>query len=105
MRKPPPANAWSREKPHDRHRPDLLLVLIGLSIPVGAALGVLGLTLDPLFSMLPLSRAIGELSWSSNNEFLLVAIPLFIMLGEVLLRLRRAHVRAMSLWRRGCRAG
>ena len=60
----------------------LLLVLIGLSIPVGAALGVLGLTLDPLFSMLPLSRAIGELSWSSNNEFLLVAIPLFIMLGE-----------------------
>ena len=27
----------------------LLLVLIGLSIPVGAALGVLGLILDPLF--------------------------------------------------------
>ena len=31
----------------------LLLVLIGLSIPVGAALGVLGLILDPLYSMLP----------------------------------------------------
>lgn len=73
----------------------LLLVLIGLSIPVGAALGVLGLTLDPLFSMLPLSRAIGELSWSSNNEFLLVAIPLFIMLGEVLLR---ANIGASTLF-------
>jgi C4-dicarboxylate transporter DctM subunit len=36
--------------------------------------------------MLPLSRAMGELAWSTNNEFLLVAIPLFIMLGEVLLR-------------------
>ena len=86
MRKPPPANAWSREKPHDRHRPD---PSAGADRPVhsvGAALGVLGLTLDPLFSMLPLSRAIGELSWSSNNEFLLVAIPLFIMLGDAAAR-------------------
>ena len=78
----------------------LLLVLIGLSIPVGAALGVLGLTLDPLFSMLPLSRALGELSWSANNEFLLVAIPLFILLGEVLLRAGFAEkmYSSMSLW-------
>ena len=78
----------------------LLLVLIGISIPVGAALGVLGLLLDPLFSMLPLSRALGELSWSTSNEFLLVAIPLFIMLGEVLLRAGFAErmYGAMSLW-------
>jgi C4-dicarboxylate transporter, DctM subunit len=78
----------------------LLLVLIGLSIPVGAALGLLGLTLDPLFSSLPLTRAIGELSWSTNNEFLLVAIPLFILLGEVLLRAGFAErmYSAMSLW-------
>ncbi|MEP9366710.1 TRAP transporter large permease [Xanthobacter sp. VNH20] len=78
----------------------LLLVLIGLSIPVGAALGVLGLILDPLYSMLPLSRAMGELAWSTNNEFLLVAIPLFILLGEVLLRAGFAErmYGAMSLW-------
>src|SRR3546814_2530709 len=78
----------------------LLLVLIGISIPVGAALGVLGLILDPLYSMLPLTRAIGEISWSANNEFLLVAIPLFILLGEVLLRSGFAErmYSAMSLW-------
>jgi len=78
----------------------LLLVLIGLSLPVGAALGVLGLALDPLFSMLPLSRAMGELSWSTSNEFLLVAIPLFILLGEILLRAGFAErmYGAMSLW-------
>ena len=78
----------------------LLLVLIGLSIPVGAALGVLGLLLDPLFSMLPLTRAIGELAWSSNTEFLMVAIPLFILLGEVLLRAGIAErmYGAMILW-------
>ncbi|RYF57363.1 MAG: TRAP transporter large permease [Comamonadaceae bacterium] len=78
----------------------LLLVLIGLSIPVGAALGLLGLLIDPMFSMLPLTRAIGEISWSTNNEFLLVAIPLFILLGEVLLRAGFAErmYQAMSLW-------
>ena len=78
----------------------LLLVLIGLSIPVAAALGVLGLVLDPLFSMLPLSRAMGELAWSSSNEFLLVAIPMFIMLGEILLRAGFAErmYGAMALW-------
>src|SRR5918993_196052 len=78
----------------------LLLVLIGLSIPVGAALGVLGLVLDPLYSMLPLTRAVGELAWSTNNEFLLVAVPLFILLGEVLLRAGFAErmYSSMSLW-------
>ena len=78
----------------------LLLVLIGISIPVGAALGVLGLVLDPLYSMLPLSRAIGEVTWGTSNEFLLVAIPLFIMLGEILLRsgLAERMYGAMSLW-------
>jgi len=78
----------------------LLLVLIGISIPVGAALGLLGLILDPLYSMLPLSRAIGEISWATSNEFLLVAIPLFVMLGEILLRsgLAEKMYNAMSLW-------
>jgi tripartite ATP-independent transporter DctM subunit len=78
----------------------LLLVLIGLSIPVGAALGLLGVMLDSLYSMLPLKRAMGELAWSNGNEFLLVAIPLFIMLGEVLLRAGFAErmYASMSQW-------
>ena len=78
----------------------LLILLIGISIPVGAALGVLGLILDSAFSMLPLSKGIGELAWSSNTEFLLVAIPLFILLGELLLRAGFAEkmYSALSLW-------
>src|SRR5690625_2678835 len=78
----------------------LLLVLIGISIPVGAALGVLGLILEPLYSFLPLTKAIGEVSWGTSNEFLLVAIFLFIMLGEILLRSGIADrmYNAMSLW-------
>jgi TRAP-type mannitol/chloroaromatic compound transport system permease large subunit len=78
----------------------ILLVLIGLSIPVGAALGVLGIALDQIFSMLPLSRAMGELAWTTNTEFLLVAIPLFILLGELLLRAGFAErmYSSLSLW-------
>ncbi|WP_269497010.1 TRAP transporter large permease [Castellaniella sp. S9] len=78
----------------------LLLALLGLSIPVGAALGVLGLILDPLYSMLPLTQAMGEVSWGTSNEFLMVAIPLFILLGEILLRsgMAESMYTAMSLW-------
>lgn len=78
----------------------LLLFLIGLSIPVGAALGLLGIILDPIYSLLPLTRAIGEVAWGTSNEFLLVAVPLFIMLGEILLRsgLAEKMYNAISLW-------
>jgi len=64
----------------------LLIVLLALAIPVAAALGVLGLLLDQIYSAMPLSRAMGEVAWSSGKDFLLVAIPMFILLGEILLR-------------------
>jgi len=63
-----------------------LLVMLALAIPVAASIGVLGLVLDKAFGFLPLSRAAGEIAWGSSNEFLLVALPLFILLGELLLR-------------------
>jgi tripartite ATP-independent transporter DctM subunit len=63
-----------------------LLALMALAIPVAAAMGVLGLVLGQLFAFLPLNRAAGEIAWTSSNEFLLVALPLFILLGELLLR-------------------
>jgi tripartite ATP-independent transporter DctM subunit len=64
----------------------LLLVLLALAVPVAAALGVLGLALERIYSPLPLVRAIGEVAWSASNEFLLVSVPMFILLGELLLR-------------------
>ncbi|MDR2788287.1 MAG: TRAP transporter large permease [Candidatus Accumulibacter sp.] len=78
----------------------LLVALIGLGIPIAAALGVTGLVLDPLYSMLPLTRGMGDVAWGTSTEFLLVAIPLFILLGEILLRAGFAEsmYSAMSLW-------
>jgi tripartite ATP-independent transporter DctM subunit len=64
----------------------LLLVFMALAIPVAVSLGVLGITLEQIFSPLPLIRAMGEVSWSASNEFLLVSVPMFILLGEILLR-------------------
>jgi tripartite ATP-independent transporter DctM subunit len=63
-----------------------LLVLMALAVPVAASLGVLGIVLAQLFAFLPVSKAAGEIAWSSSNEFLLVALPMFILLGELLLR-------------------
>src|SRR5919198_733109 len=64
----------------------LLVVLLALAVPVAAGLGVLGLVLSGLYSPFPLTLAMGEVSWATSNNFLLVAIPFFVLLGEILLR-------------------
>jgi tripartite ATP-independent transporter DctM subunit len=63
-----------------------LAVLLALSIPVGAALFILGFGLDAFFSPLPLIRGLGQMVYSSSDSFLLIAIPLFVLLGEILVR-------------------
>ena len=64
----------------------ILLGLIALAVPVAAALGWLGLTMQYLESPMPLHRALGDMVWQTSKDFLLVAIPMFILLGEILLR-------------------
>jgi len=64
----------------------ILLVLLAGAVPVAAALGVLGLALGEIYARFPLSLAMGEMAWSTSNSFLLVAIPFFVLLGEILLR-------------------
>lgn len=66
-----------------------MLVLVGLmalSIPVAASMGLLGVALSHFYSFLPVSRVAGEIAWTSSNEFLLVSLPLFVLLGEIMLR-------------------
>jgi tripartite ATP-independent transporter DctM subunit len=64
----------------------VLLALLLLSIPVAATLAALGMSLGNIFSSFPLHRALGEISWTVGTDFLLLAIPLFVLLGEILLR-------------------
>ena len=64
----------------------LLIVLLALSVPVAAVMGVLGLALNKFYASMPLHRAMGEIVWNASSEYILIAIPLFVMLGEILLR-------------------
>ena len=64
----------------------LLVILLAVSVPVAAVMGVLGLALNNFYSQSPLYRAMGDIIWNSSSEYILIAIPMFVMLGEVLLR-------------------
>ncbi|MEM9224186.1 MAG: TRAP transporter large permease [Pseudomonadota bacterium] len=63
-----------------------LLALLTLSIPVGIVLFLLGFGVDQFFSKFPLIRGLGNMVWSSSNSATLIAIPFFVLLGEVLVR-------------------
>jgi len=62
-----------------------LFVLVFASVPIAAVLGILALGLDHFF-MGSLWKALGETTWTNSSDFVLVAIPMFILLGEIILR-------------------
>lgn len=64
----------------------LLLGSLALSISVAASLGVVAYVLIWFFTAVPLDKMIGEVAWQSMSSDTLVAIPFFILLGEILLR-------------------
>jgi tripartite ATP-independent transporter DctM subunit len=77
-----------------------MLLLLLLSIPVASTMGGLGFVLGFFFSDFPLYRAIGEVSWAASTDFVLFAIPLFILLGQVLVHSGAADkaYRGMDSW-------
>ena len=78
----------------------LLVALLAVSVPVAAVMGVLGLALNQFFSSIPLYLAMGDIVWNASSEYILIAIPMFVMLGEILLRAGIAHrvYAAISTW-------
>ncbi|QDA35857.1 TRAP transporter large permease (plasmid) [Paracoccus liaowanqingii] len=63
-----------------------LLGLMALSIPVGIVLFLLGVGVSEFYSAFPLLRGMGQMVWSSSASSTLIAIPLFVLLGEILVR-------------------
>lgn len=78
----------------------LLLVLLAISVPVAATIGVLSIFVAEVYSPMPLVRAIAENLWQTGREFILIAIPMFILLGEILLRsgIAQRMYDAMAKW-------
>lgn len=64
----------------------VLLVVLGSSIAVAAGMGLVAVILNQIYSPMPLTRILGELTWSTTSNFILTAIPFYIMFGEILLR-------------------
>lgn len=63
-----------------------LLGLLTLSIPVGIVLFLLGMGVDQFFTSFPLLRGLGSMVWSTSENAALIAIPFFVLLGEILVR-------------------
>lgn len=63
----------------------LMTVFFLIGLHVATALGLIGVTMMHFFSDRPLLDMLGQIAWNVNSNFVLVAVPLFVMMGEVLL--------------------
>ena len=63
-----------------------LLILVLAAVPVAAVLGILSFALDEIHMGGAIQAGIGEIVWDKSKEFILVAVPMFILLGEIMLR-------------------
>ena len=77
-----------------------LLGMLALTIPVGIVLFLLGFGVSNFFSPFPLMKALGRMVWSTSNSSSLIAIPFFILLGEILVRsgIARTTYSALDRW-------
>jgi len=78
----------------------LFCLFFGAGIYVAAALGVLGLIVGFAFSDRPFWNFLGQTVWTPSSSFVLVAVPLFLLMGEILLRagLSERLYRALNVW-------
>src|SRR5688572_29946090 len=78
----------------------LMLALFLLGLHVSAALGLIGMVLMYVFSDRPLWDVLGQVAWNVNSSSVLVAVPLFVMMGEVLIysRLSERLYHVLSHW-------
>src|SRR5262245_48958221 len=64
----------------------VMLAAFMIGLHVSSTLGLLGLSLLSIFGDRPLWDLTGLIAWNTNTSFVLVAIPLFLLMGELLLR-------------------
>jgi len=63
-----------------------LLVLVAGAVPISAVLGILGLGLDEIFMQGRRALMLGDFVWEQSIQYILVSVPMFILLGEIMLR-------------------
>lgn len=85
----------------------VLLILLGLGQWIALALGTAGIVAIIVESGLDRTATLGSIAWNSVNSFVLTAIPLFILMGEFILRsgVSSRFYRGVSVWLRALPGG
>lgn len=78
----------------------LLIALVALSLPIAGVLLIVALGMGFLHSPMPVHMAGSAIFWEVSTEFTLTTIPLFVLLGEILLRAGVAErmYAAVAVW-------
>lgn len=64
----------------------VLACLLVFGVGIGSAMGLLGIIAISVASGFSLWPTLGDIVWNSTESFTLVAVPLFVLMGEVILR-------------------
>ncbi len=64
----------------------VFVVFFGAGVHIAAVLGILGILVGLVFSDRPWWAFAGQTLWNPSSSFVLVAVPLFLLMGEILLR-------------------
>lgn len=64
----------------------VLVALLVFGVAIGSVMGVVGTLGVTLVSGTQLWPTLGDIVWNTANSFTLVAVPLFVLMGEIILR-------------------
>jgi tripartite ATP-independent transporter DctM subunit len=78
----------------------VFVIFFGSGVYIAAVLGVLAFLTGFLFSDRPWWNFAGQTLWGPSSNYVLVAVPLFLLMGEILLRagLSERLYRALNVW-------
>jgi|TARA_B100001750_G_scaffold25651_1_gene17072 tripartite ATP-independent transporter DctM subunit len=64
----------------------VLFLFLGMSVWIAISLGASGIVAIFLFTGLPPAEIVGRATWNSSHNYALVALPMFIAIGEILMK-------------------
>ena len=64
----------------------VLVALLVFGTGIGSVMGLVGIVGLSLASGFTLWPTLGDIAWNTTNSFTLVAVPLFVLMGEIILR-------------------
>lgn len=78
----------------------VFLIFFSSGVYIGAVLGVLSFLIGFWFSDRPWWSFAGQTLWAPSSNYVLVAVPLFLLMGEILLRagLSERLYKALNVW-------